>query len=86
MITEQVKQGIIEDYEENLGDIDKNLVFHNEEIENYISGIWWDLLDSMDYIREDFNINPDMDTTQAAHIAEKIIRRTLEDYYFNLNK
>lgn len=85
MIKEQVKQEIITDYTRYLllNDVDPLLIIPSIEIDAYISGLWWDLVDEIDNLKDDFGINKNMETMQAAHIAEKLIERTLKEYYLN---
>lgn len=83
MITEELKQEIIDDYTSILDGTNPLLSMPYDNIEEYISGLWWDLIDEIDNIRDSFGIDKKTEPTAAAHAVENIIRRTLTEYYYN---
>ena len=74
-MNEELKRDIIKSYNEYLdGEL---LEDSKENIELYISTLWYDLMDDIELNREMFGINKDIDDYDAAKMIENIIKEIL---------
>ena len=74
-MNEELKKDVIKAYKEYLdGEL---LEDSKENIELYISTLWYDLMDDIELNREMFGINKDIDDYDAAKMIENIIKEIL---------
>lgn len=74
-MNEELKRNIIKSYKEYLdGEL---LEDSKENIELYISTLWYDLMDDIELNREMFGVNKDIDDYDAAKMIENIIKEIL---------
>ena len=72
---EELKRDVINAYEEYL---DEELLEDSKEnIELYISTLWYDLIDDIEINREMFRIDKNIDDYDAAKMIEDIIKEIL---------
>ena len=75
MEDKELKEIIIKNYNEYLdGELLEDSV---ESIKQYVSTLWYDLIDDIELNREMFKINKDIDDYDAAEIIENIIEEVL---------
>ena len=74
-MNEELKRDIIKSYKEYLeGEL---LEDSKENIELYISTLWYDLMDDIELNREIFGIDQSVEAYDAAKMIENIIREIL---------
>ena len=76
-MNEELKKDVIKAYKEYLdGEL---LEDSKENIELYISTLWYDLMDDIELNREIFGIDQAVEDYEAAEMIENIIEKVLED-------
>lgn len=84
-MNKELKEIIINDFE--LFYMDNEEEFKNQDIlktiSEYVSGLYYDLLDNLDLERQEFQIDKDLNDFDAVTEIEDIITKILMDNEFN---
>ena len=76
-MNEELKKDIIKSYKEYLeGEL---LEDSKENIELYISTLWYDLMDDIELNRETFGIDQAVEDYDAAKMIENVIEKVLQE-------